>query len=212
MSTLSVLANLTTIFALGIAIWQVCIGNWQFDRSGAQYNWFTIPTLSPVLHATTEDGVTELSMQNMLGIVISNTGRTADSIVSMRRNTANPETLTVCIPTFDEAGRLDQDQPILLGDGLVRLEPGETRLLFLVGVSEPMKPMQDDDDGSTTFRGSSFEITESITFFNASGDEQTREYDADVPDAVTDYYQGLAGYDDALDACRTLVDGGTEDL
>lgn len=129
--------------------------------------------------------------------------------MAIKRKTKKPETLTVCIPSFDQDGRLEEDRETLLGDGLVRLEPGESRLLFLVSEIEPMQPLEQGED-FMSFEGGWFEITEDITFYDASGDKRTVKSTTDVPSEVTDYYEGLSDYDTAMSRCMELAAQGEE--
>lgn len=199
---LPAVANLATVIAFVVAVFQFCVGNWQFDQSGPRYEWFTLPHMSP--ESRIGEGDTGVTIQNAVGIVVSNTGRTGDSLVAIKRQTKTPETLTVCIPSFDQDGQLEEDRETLLGDGLVRLEPGESRLLFLVSERESMQPLEQGKD-FMSFGGGGFEITKDITFYDASGDSRTVSSTNDVPSEVTDYYEGLADYDTGRERCLELA-------
>lgn len=67
-------ANLATVLAFAFAFVQFYNGNWQFDQSGPRYAWFMLPHIGPQNHIG--DGVTGMTIQNAMGIVVSNTGRT----------------------------------------------------------------------------------------------------------------------------------------
>lgn len=175
----------------------------QFEQSGPQYSFFyTDPGLN--LTVNLNGGGLEVGGQTSVGLVVSNTGRTADSVVSLRRNTERKETLTVCIPEFDQDGDLVDQNPATLDTAMIRLEPGESRLVFLTGQSEDYVH---ERDGS--FRSERFELVDDIMVYGASGIEREAEYKKDVPDQVREYYTTLPGYEQARSICGSLVDNGS---
>lgn len=177
----------------------------QFEQSGPQYSFF-YTDINPGMRFETDGGTIDLSGQSSVGLVLSNTGRTADSVVSLRRNTENRETLTVCIPELDEDGNLVDREPATLDAAMIRLEPGESRLVFLTVQREDYAHEEGD-----SFRGTGFEIVDDIMVYGASGIEREAEYKKDVPEPVMEYYTTLPGYDEAREICGNLVeaDSGT---
>lgn len=177
---LDVTAAAATIVALGFTAFQFAIGNWQFARSGPVYSWFLLDDL-----AVSPDGAA-------LTAVISNTGRTPDTIVAIKRGTRAPETMHVCFPTFDEQGRLDPGHPVTAGDTSARLDAGESRIAIL---------MTSPGDGG------SFEITDDLTVYAASGMTYKAErVDSDRPVAqeVKDHY-GYPGLEEARRQCAAVI-------
>lgn len=172
----------------------------QFTQSGPQYSFF-YTDINPGMRLETDGGTINLSGQSSVGLVLSNTGRTADSVVSLRRNTENRETLTVCIPELDEDGNLVDREPATLDAAMIRLEPGESRLVFLTGQREDYAHEEGD-----SFRGTGFEIVHDIMVYGASGIEREAEYKKDVPEPVMEYYTTLPGYDEAREICGNLVE------
>lgn len=57
------------------------VGNWQFDRSGPRFSWFDTGLVSYTTEATLSDGFSGTG--EVQAIVVSNTGRTGDTIVGM---------------------------------------------------------------------------------------------------------------------------------
>lgn len=80
---LSDIAAIATVIALGVAVFQISVGNWQFDRSGPRFSWFDTGLVSYTTEATLPDGLSGTG--EVQAIVVSNTGRTGDTIVGMGR-------------------------------------------------------------------------------------------------------------------------------
>ena len=175
----------------------------QFEQSGPQYSFF-YADITPGGKLDLGGGKLEIGGQTSIGLVVSNTGRTADSVVSLRRNTKRKETLTVCIPEFDQDGDLVDQNPATLDTAMIRLEPGESRLVFLTGQSENYVY-----EGGGSFRSEGFELVDDIMVYGASGIEREAEYKKDVPDQVREYYTTLPGYEQARSICGGLVDDGS---
>ena len=172
----------------------------QFEQSGPQYSFF-YADITPGGTLDLGGGKLEIGGQTSIGLVMSNTGRTADSVVSLRRNTKRKETLTVCIPEFDQDGNLVDQNPATLDTAMIRLEPGESRLVFLTGQRENYVY-----EGGGSFRSEGFELVDDIMVYGASGIEREAEYKKDVPEPVKEYYTTLPGYDEAREICGNLVE------
>ncbi len=82
---LGIAASISTVVALVFAAWQIHIGNWQFDRSGPRFSWFDTGLVSYTTEATLPDGLSGTG--EVQAIVVSNTGRTGDTIVGRRQDT-----------------------------------------------------------------------------------------------------------------------------
>ena len=54
---LSDIAAIATVIALGVAVFQISVGNWQFDRSGPRFSWFDTGLVSYTTEATLPDGL-----------------------------------------------------------------------------------------------------------------------------------------------------------
>ena len=97
------IAAIATVIALGVAVFQISVGNWQFDRSGPRFSWFDTGLVSYTTEATLPDGLSGTG--EVQAIVVSNTGRTGDTIVGMGR-AGDGDAMVLCTPEFDEDGNL----------------------------------------------------------------------------------------------------------
>ena len=95
---LSDIAAIATVIALGVAVFQISVGNWQFDRSGPRFSWFDTGLVSYTTEATLSDGFSGTG--EVQAIVVSNTGRTGDTIVGMGR-AGDGDAMVLRTPEFD---------------------------------------------------------------------------------------------------------------
>lgn len=195
------IANLATIFAIGLTCFQICIGNWQFDKSGPDYTWFMLDRIASNT-AVEKDGI---STQTTFPMVMANSGRTEDTVISLSRDTQKAENMTICIPEFDGKGEYREGSAILNDRGSLSLAPGESRLLFVVSPrAEATRTGR--ANGAVEYRSDAFELTGRLTVYSASG--RTFEAAKVEPERrIVDHYQNLPGFDRAKNACMTLVNG-----
>lgn len=107
---LNIGAAIATIIAFFVAVWQVAIGNWQFERSGPDYSGFIVQG-SITSGAQVTDST--FSIQPAFAVVISNTGRTGDSILLIeQQDSGKSHPMQACIPNIDTNGNLDTSDPI----------------------------------------------------------------------------------------------------
>ena len=121
---LSDIAAIATVIALGVAVFQISVGNWQFDRSEPRFSWFDTGLVSYTTEATLPDGLSGTG--EVQAIVVSNTGRTGDTIVGMGR-AGDGDAMVLCTPEFDEDGNLMDRDAVSVGGGTVALQPGKAR-------------------------------------------------------------------------------------
>lgn len=95
---LSDIAAIATVIALGVAVFQISVGNWQFDRSGPRFSWFDTGLVSYTTEATLPDGLSGTG--EVQAIVVSNTERTGDTIVGMGR-AGDGDAMVLRTPEFD---------------------------------------------------------------------------------------------------------------
>jgi hypothetical protein len=196
--------GVATIIALIIAMVQVfqakneyTEGLRQFDQSGPKFSWFDTNIYVPMVSVSSTDGITDTRQAS--AIVVSNTGRTQDTIVAPRRNGKIDDAMTVCLPAFDSKGDLDRTSPVDIGAGIVGLAPGDSRLaFFFTRGSGSISP-----DGSMA--GAFGDLTQRLDMITASGRIYRSQKIARVPDEITDYYSSLPGYFDAVNACNTAM-------
>lgn len=201
--TINLTASLATIFAIGATIYQIAVGNWQFDRSGPDYTWFMLDDLQANMEFSQDNR--KMSTQTTFAMVMSNSGRTEDTVISLSRNTRKTETMRMCIPEFDEEGEYKTDSAVLDNKGSLALAPGEARLLFMVSPRSEAK----ETAGTIGFRSDSFEITGDLTVYSASG--RTWKAKRMQPDQeVIDHYGNLPGIERAKKDCMGLVNEKTE--
>lgn len=108
---LSDIAAIATVIALGVAVFQISVGNWQFDRSGPRFSWFDTGLVSYTTEATLPDGLS---------------------------GTGDGDAMVLCTPEFDEDGNLMDRDAVSVGGGTVALQPGDSRLVFAVSVHGPI--------------------------------------------------------------------------
>lgn len=198
---ISLLANVATIVAIVLTGYQIVVGNWQFDRSGPDYSWFRLDRIAPN-PAIGKDGI---SIQTTFPMVMANSGRTEDTVISLSRDTKDAENMTICIPEFNGKGEYKDGSAVLNDRGSLSLAPGEARMLFAVSPRTEVIPT-DRADGVVEHRNASFELTDDLTVYSASG--RTFEAKKVEPDQeVIDHYENLPGFERAKKACMTLVDG-----
>ena len=190
------LAAICTIVALAFTGYQIWSGNLQYRNSGPDYSWFEVAGAESL--SVSSDGIG--AAHSFHGLVVSNTGRTGDTIIGLGRNGGDSATV-LCVPDFDGRGELRGKDAVSLGTGLVGLQPGEARLVFYLTTGSG------GGDGSG-FSPAASDGTSSVSVLTASG----RVYKArriDAPREAVDHYSNLPGWFDALDACETgLADMG----
>lgn len=184
--------------ALIVAVYGLYIGFTQYRDSGTVYSWFDTGLFAHSVEVTSNEGLVNSRLSGAL--VVSNAGRTGGTIVALRRNGGNGA-MTVCLPTLDESGNLDKNVPVTLGAGPIRLEPGESRLLFTVA-TDPGQPLR---DGS--IRESTGDETRTLKAITASGELVGIRKISNPPEEAIAYYGNLPGWFDAMDACNTAVAG-----
>lgn len=194
---LGIAANSLTIVAFVVAVVQIGIGNWQFDRSGPDYTWFTFG-----LGNRLDLGTGGPSDQTYMMAVLSNSGRTEDTVVSMKRKTRMAENMTICIPAIDGDGNLTGKAA--LNDGTLKLAPGDSRVLIIATRSTRSAVRQDGN--GIAFSGSHFEMTHKMTVYSASGHEWDAKW-VDADEIVMKHYENLPGLATAERRCGELVDG-----
>lgn len=177
---LSDIAAIATVIALGVAVFQISVGNWQFDRSGPRFSWFDTGLVSYTTEATLPDGLSGTG--EVQAIVVSNTGRTGDTIVGMGR-AGDGDAMVLCTPEFDEDGNLMDRDAVSVGGGTVALQPGDSRLVFAVSVHGPIP------------------VTGELEVATASGRTYHAERVRYVSRLSVDHYARLPGWFDAQDAC-----------
>lgn len=177
---LGIAASISTVVALAFAAWQIHIGNWQFDRSGPRFSWFDTGLVSYTTEATLSDGLSGTG--EVQAIVVSNTGRTGDTIVGMGR-AGDGDAMVLCTPEFDADGNLMDRDAVSVGGGTVALQPGDSRLVFAVSVHGPIP------------------VTGGLEVATASGRTYHAERIRDVSRLSVDHYARLPGWFDAQDAC-----------
>lgn len=177
---LGIAASISTVVALVFAAWQIYIGNWQFDRSGPRFSWFDTGLVSYTTEATLPDGLSGTG--EVQAIVVSNTGRTGDTIVGMGR-AGDGDAMVLCTPEFDEDGNLMDRDAVSVGGGTVALQPGDSRLVFAVSVHGPIP------------------VTGGLEVATTSGRTYHAERVRYVSRLSVDHYARLPGWFDAQDAC-----------
>lgn len=177
---LSDIAAIATVIALGVAVFQISVGNWQFDRSGPRFSWFDTGLVSYTTEATLPDGLSGTG--EVQAIVVSNAGRTGDTIVGMGR-AGDGDAMVLRTPEFDEDGNLMDRDAVSVGGGTVALQPGDSRLVFAVSVHGPIP------------------VTGGLEVATASGRTYHAERVRYVSRLSVDHYARLPGWFDAQDAC-----------
>lgn len=93
-------ANVATIVAIVLTGYQIVVGNWQFDRSGPDYTWFMLDRMEPNVRIKAD----VMSTQSTFAMVLANSGRTEDTVISLSRDTKHAESMRICMPEFDRKG------------------------------------------------------------------------------------------------------------
>lgn len=180
---LNVLAAATTVAAFIIAVVQFTTGNWQFDKSGPQFSWFEP---NQYTRAISSDG----SSHQLGSIVISNTGRTPDTIIAMKRTGTHAQPMRLCTADFDTNGDFDtQTGKVHTGTGMMPLQPGDSRLVFVI-----------------TDNGGQIDQTTNLEIYTASGHTMTTKPIGNVSAYVQDYYAHLPGLLGAQHACLMALE------
>lgn len=192
-------ANAATIVAIVLTGYQIVVGNWQFDRSGPDYTWFMLDKMEANARVE-EDG---MSTQSTFAMVLANSGRTEDTVISLSRDTKHAESMRICMPEFDRKGSYKAGSAVLNDKGSFNLAPGESRLLFAVAPRTSMTFAGQTDKGEE-YLSDSFEVTGNLTVYSASGKTwSAKELHPDQ--RVVSHYEGLSGFKQAKKDCMSLV-------
>ena len=73
-----------------------------------------------------------MSTQSTFAMVLANSGRTEDTVISLSRDTKHAESMRICMPEFDRKGGYKAGSAVLNDKGSFSLAPGESKLLFVV--------------------------------------------------------------------------------
>lgn len=196
---IGLIANVTTIVAIVLTGVQIGIGNWQFDRSGPDYTWFMLDGITPNMKPE-RNGI---STQTTFAMVMANSGRTEDTVISLSRDTKHAETMRICIPEFDEKGEYESGSAVLNDKGSFSLAPGESKLLFAATPRTSMA-LTGQMDKDEEYRSESFEITGKLKVYSASGKTwPAKELHPDQ--RVIRHYEDLSGFRQAKKDCMSLV-------
>lgn len=157
-------ANVATIVAIVLTGYQIVVGNWQFDRSGPDYTWFMLDRMEPNVRIKAD----VMSTQSTFAMVLANSGRTEDTVISLSRDTKHAESMRICMPEFDRKGGYKAGSAVLNDKGSFGLAPGESKLLFAVAPRTSVILTGQTDKGEE-YRSESFEVTGNLTVYSASG-------------------------------------------
>ena len=158
----------------------------QFAASGPEYSWFVAG--KGTLTVSTDSG--GVGADYAYGVVVSNTGRTGDTVVAVTNPDGSKDALRVCTVDFDDAGRLEETGMVSAGG--FRLEPGESRLVFLVS-----------REYRAGGRGFSTSIPDRLTVHGASGVSVTADRRT-AAEPIVDHYRAFPDFQRALDECRGI--------
>lgn len=204
MEVIGLFANVATIVAIVLTGYQIVVGNWQFDRSGPDYTWFMLDRMEPNVRIEA-DG---MSTQSTFAMVLANSGRTEDTVISLSRDTKHAESMRICMPEFDRKGGYKAGSAVLNDKGSFSLAPGESKLLFVVAPRTSMT-LTGQTDKDEEYRSESFEITGNLTVYSASG--KTWPAKKLHPDQrVIRHYEDLSGFRQAKRDCMSLVNKDME--
>lgn len=163
----------------------------QFAASGSTYSWFGI---SPFDTTLTQEGE-HMTMQVAFGAVISNHGRTGDTIVAV--SDPNPDDgLRVCIVESDGGGGLNPDTAAL--DGTIRLEPGESRFVILT-----TKRVEAGTIGRSRLR---FTVPNELVVHKADGSTSKAVNHEEVSREALRHYGSQRGFDESIANCERLAE------
>lgn len=192
-------ANVATIVAIVLTGYQIVVGNWQFDRSGPDYTWFMLDRMEPNVRIKAD----VMSTQSTFAMVLANSGRTEDTVISLSRDTKDAENMTICIPEFNGKGEYKDGSAVLNDKGSFGLAPGESKLLFAVAPRTSVILTGQTDKGEE-YRSESFEVTGNLTVYSASGKTwPAKELHPDQ--RVIRHYEDLSGFRQAKKDCMSLV-------
>lgn len=204
MEVIGLFANVATIVAIVLTGYQIVVGNWQFDRSGPDYTWFMLDRMEPNVRIEA-DG---MSTQSTFAMVLANSGRTEDTVISLSRDTKHAESMRICMPEFDRKGGYKAGSAVLNDKGSFSLAPGESKLLFVVAPRTSMT-LTGQTDKDEEYRSESFEITGNLTVYSASGKTwPAKELHPDQ--RVIRHYEDLSGFRQAKRDCMSLVNKDME--
>lgn len=174
-------------------------GNWQFDRSGPDYTWFMLDRMEPNVRIKAD----VMSTQSTFAMVLANSGRTEDTVISLSRDTKHAESMRICMPEFDRKGGYKAGSAVLNDKGSFGLAPGESKLLFAVAPRTSVILTGQTDKGEE-YRSESFEVTGNLTVYSASGKTwPAKELHPDQ--RVIRHYEDLSGFRQAKKDCMSLV-------
>ena len=201
---LGIAANILTIGAFVVAVVAIGIGGWQFDRSGPDYTWFMLDRMEPNVRIKAD----VMSTQSTFAMVLANSGRTEDTVISLSRDTKHAESMRICMPEFDRKGGYKAGSAVLNDRGSFSLAPGESKLLFAVAPRTSMT-LTGQTDKYEEYRSESFEITGNLTVYSASGKTWTAK-ELHPDQRVIRHYEDLSGFKQAKKDCMSLVNKDME--
>lgn len=185
--------------AIVLTGYQIVVGNWQFDRSGPDYTWFMLDRMEPNVRIKAD----VMSTQSTFAMVLANSGRTEDTVISLSRDTKHAESMRICMPEFDRKGGYKAGSAVLNDKGSFGLAPGESKLLFAVAPRTSVILTGQTDKGEE-YRSESFEVTGNLTVYSASGKTwPAKELHPDQ--RVIRHYEDLSGFRQAKKDCMSLV-------
>lgn len=136
-------------------------------------------------------------------MVLANSGRTEDTVISLSRDTKHAESMRICMPEFDRKGGYKAGSVVLNDKGSFGLAPGESKLLFAVAPRTSVILTGQTDKGEE-YRSESFEVTGNLTVYSASGKTwPAKELHPDQ--RVIRHYEDLSGFRQAKKDCMSLV-------
>lgn len=163
----------------------------QFTASGSTFSWFGIGPFDTTLTQEGED----VTMQVAFGAVISNHGRTGDTIVAV--SDPNPDDgLRVCVVESDGVGGLKPDTAAL--DGVIRLEPGESR--FVILTTRRVKA------GTVNHSRLRFAVPGELIVHKADGSTSRARNYAEASQATVRHYGRQQGLGESIGNCKRLAE------
>lgn len=198
-------ATVTTLLTLVLALVPILqqmraerAADRQFDDSGAVYSWFM---LDPVNSGVRIEGNTLASTPSYT-VVITNRGRTDDSIIGVQQVTdGTTREMHACVADFDEDGVLNEQRPVRPDSASIRIPAGEALLVVLVGETSRV-PL--DLENGTHLRGEAFAIPDSLLIHTASGRDIKAERDTTVSRSTLDHYE-YPQLRNATDICTAYI-------
>lgn len=163
----------------------------QFMASGSTFSWFGI---SPFDTTLTQKGE-NVTIQVAFGAVISNHGRTGDTIVAV--SDPNPDDgLRVCVVESNGTNGLTPDTAAL--DGTIRLEPGESR--FVILTTKQVKA------GTVNQGRMEFAVPDKLIIHKADGSTSQASSREEVSQEILRHYGEQRGFKESIANCKRLAE------